>query len=425
MKKTILLPVLLLGLTMASCGSNSKAGTKEQFKDMSYGEALQDDEAQQVKARACAALRDVSSAEIETNEYEISDNEKVEAKQTSKVKISTEGYVRGEGKEEIKQTIQGLSFTEKHEQQMSMAFASKDEAYYMVQGLVEDGIETLNLTALPSAAYAAALAEEMSATLLTGYVAGLQAAKVFKVKKGYEAALTQIVETHTAVEWDQGYKEYVSIQKNEVKFVMNDKYQITEFTSVEELHTNRDAVTGAWYDKVIVVGQETTKGKAKYDAKSSDAGLSAELVAKGANSMLVDQVAVTLVAAKAEGETITPVGTQPLTPAYEIVTGINSRSVGVVVELSNSAAANAFALAASAAVKDDVFTAAEVDTSAVPVTYPNNNITNKEFEFGGVNLNFAVLNENVAVTRALIEFDVTSSPAATALAISNIQVTVY
>ena len=90
MKKTILLPILLLGLTLASCGS-SKAGTKGEFKDLKYGEALLEDEAQEVAYKAFVNGNQISSATVEQVEYEEGNNTKAESKETTEVKISSEG----------------------------------------------------------------------------------------------------------------------------------------------------------------------------------------------------------------------------------------------------------------------------------------------------------------------------------------------
>lgn len=424
MKKTILLPILLLGLTMASCGSNSKAGAKEQFKDMSYGEALQDDEAEQVKARAKAALRDVSSAEITTTSYQLSNNVKTEATAKAKMQVSSEGFLRAEATQEAKITNQGLSFKEKHEIKMQEAVTSKDDVYYGLEYLSQDADEFLLVDALASKAEADLQAEQMAADMMVGYLAQLQATQVFKVKKGYEAVLTEIVETHTAVDWDNGYKELIQIQKSEAKFVFNEKYQLTELRTVQETQTNRDPDTEGWYDKVIVINQTVQEGKAKYDAKASDAGLASELVAKGANSVIAATQAM-VVFAKVEGDTVTPVGQTPVAPAYEIKSGVNARKLGVVVDFEQDATYNAFAVVVAANVQDDVFAAPEADYASPALALANTEITAKQYEYAGVNLELSVFSANVLGVRALVEFEIASAPAATALTVSNLQVTVY
>ena len=425
MKKIVLLPILLLGLSLASCGSSEKAGTKAEFKDLKYGEALQDDEAQQVIAKAQAALRDVSSAEVTMTEYTVGDNVTAEVKTTEKLSVSSEGYVRAEMKQEVKATAQGLTFTEKHEGLQQTAFTSKEDAYYVVRYLKDDGVESLNVTALPSKAYQDYLAGQMSYTMLAGFTGALQGTKVFKVKKGYEAVATQIVESHTAVEWNDGFKELVQIDKSEVKFVINESFHITELSSIEEHHTNRDVTTGAWYDKVIVADKEVTSAKAKYDAKASDAGLASDLVAKG-NGSIMQQSALEIMRGKVEGDTFNLVGYAELQPAYEIVTGINSRKLGVVVNFQQAATYNAFGILAAGYVRDDVYTAPEADYGSVAANYGNSEISYRSEEVApGMTLDFAVLSENIIGVRALVEFEITSSPAATLLSVSNVQVTVY
>lgn len=424
MKKTILLPILLLGLTMASCGSNSKAGAKEQFKDMSYGEALLDDEAQQVKARAKAALKDVSSAEITTTSYQLSNNVKTEATTKAKMQVSSEGFLRAEATQEAKTTNQGLTFTEKHEMKMQEAVTSKDDVYYDLEYLSQDADEFLLVDALASKAEADLEAEQMAADMLVGYLAQLQATQVFKVKKGYEAVLTEIDEAHTAIDWDNGYKELIQIQKSEVKYVFNEKYQLTELRTVQETQTNRDPDTGAWHDKAIVINQTVQEGKAKYDAKASDAGLASELVAKGANSIIA-ATQFTAFYAKVDGETVTPVDTDIVQVAYEISSGVNTRKLGVVVDFEQNASYNAFALAVSAAVKDDVFAAQTTAVASPALAFANTEITAKQYEYMGVNLELSVFSANVLGVRALVELEVASAPASTALTVSNLQVTVY
>ena len=426
MKKTILLPILLLGLTLASCGS-SKAGTKGEFKDLKYGEALLEDEAQEVAYKAFVSGNQVSSATVEEVEYGEGDNTKAEAKTKTEVKISSEGYVRATVKAESSQTVQGLTWKEKHEVVQQMAFATTKiddvDVYARMVYQSVDGVEQMNST-LVTKATVDDVAEHMSMNTVGGFFAGLinaQNMQVFKVKKGFEAVVSSIDESHTAVEWDQGYKELVQITKIQTKYVINDKYQVTEMTSDEEYHTNRDAQTGAWYDKVIVAEKETTTAKAKYDAKVSDAALSSELVSKGANSILAADPAVFILRVKVDGDTVTPVGMDMPDLDFAVRTGITSARAGLRVNLAQTDTYNGFAFVAGGAVQKDVFTAAEGLTAGL--TPAIEGTSQKSFTYGDMELTAIVFPEEMSARTGLITFDVTSAP--TAITVGNVAYQAY
>ena len=426
MKKTILLPILLLGLTLASCGS-SKAGTKGEFKDLKYGEALLEDEAQEVAYKAFVNANQVSSATVEEVEYEEGNNTKAESKEKTEVKISSEGYLRATVKAESSQTVQGLTWKEKHEVVEQMAFATKKiedvDVYARMIYESVDGIEKMGSTLVTKAAVDDA-AEHMSMNTVGGFFAGLtnaQNMQVFKVKKGFEAVVSSIDESHTAVEWDQGYKEYVQITKMQRKYVINDKYQVTEMTSDLEYHTNRDAQTGAWYDKVIVAEKTTVTAKAKYDAKVSDAALSSDLVSKGANSMLVADPAVLILLVKVDGETVTPVNMLIPDLDYAVRTGITSARVGFRVDLAQTAEYNGFAFVAGGSVQKDVFTASSGLTAAFAPAIEGT--SQKSFTYADMNLTAIVFPEEMPARTGLITLDVASSP--DALTASNVAYQAY
>ena len=426
MKKTFLLPILLLGLTLASCGS-SKAGTKGEFKDLKYGEALLEDEAQEVAYKAFVNANQVSSATVEEVEYEEGDNTKAESKEKTEVKISSEGYLRATVKAESSQTVQGLTWKEKHEVVEQMAFATKKiedvDVYARMIYESVDGIEKMGSTLVTKAAVDDA-AEHMSMNTVGGFFAGLitaQNMQVFKVKKGFEAVVSSIDESHTAVDWDQGYKEYVQITKMQTKYVINDKYQVTEMTSDLEYHTNRDAQTGAWYDKVIVAEKTTVTAKAKYDAKVSDAALSSDLVSKGANSMLVADPAVLILLVKVDGETVTPVDMLIPDLDYAVRTGITSARVGFRVNLAQTAEYNGFAFVAGGSVQKDVFTASSGLTAAFAPAIEGT--SQKSFTYGDVDLTAIVFPEEMPARTGLITLEVASSP--DALTASNVAYQAY
>ena len=426
MKKTFLLPILLLGLTLASCGS-SKAGTKGEFKDLKYGEALLEDEAQEVAYKAFVNANQVSSATVEEVEYEEGDNTKAESKEKTEVKISSEGYLRATVKAESSQTVQGLTWKEKHEVVEQMAFATKKiedvDVYARIIYESVDGIEEMESTLVTKAAVDDA-AEHASMNTVGGYFAGLIAAQnmqVFKVKKGFEAVVSSIDESHTAVEWDQGYKEYVQITKMQTKYVINDKYQVTEMTSDLEFHTNRDAQTGAWYDKVIVAEKTTVTAKAKYDAKVSDAALSSDLVSKGANSMLVADPAVLILLVKVDGETVTPVNMLIPDLDYAVRTGITSARVGFRVDLAQTAEYNGFAFVAGGSVQKDVFTASSGLTAAFAPAIEGT--SQKSFTYADMDLTAIVFPEEMPERTGLITLEVASSP--DALTASNVAYQAY
>ena len=426
MKKTFLLPILLLGLTLASCGS-SKAGTKGEFKDLKYGEALLEDEAQEVAYKAFVNANQVSSATVEEVEYEEGDNTKAESKEKTEVKISSEGYLRATVKAESSQTVQGLTWKEKHEVVEQMAFATKKiedvDVYARMIYESVDGIEKMGSTLVTKAAVDDA-AEHMSMNTVGGFFAGLitaQNMQVFKVKKGFEAVVSSIDESHTAVEWDQGYKELVQITKMQTKYVINDKYQVTEMTSDLEFHTNRDAQTGAWYDKVIVAEKTTVTAKAKYDAKVSDAALSSDLVSKGANSMLVADPAIIVLQVKVDGDTVTPVGMSAPELDYAVRTGITSARVGFRVNLAQTADYNGFAFVAAGAVQKDVFTASSGLTAAFAPAIEGT--SQKSFTYADMDLTAIVFPEEMPARTGLITLEVASSP--DALAASNVAYQAY
>ena len=426
MKKTFLLPILLLGLTLASCGS-SKAGTKGEFKDLKYGEALLEDEAQEVAYKAFVNANQVSSATVEEVEYEEGDNTKAESKEKTEVKISSEGYLRATVKAESSQTVQGLTWKEKHEVVEQMAFATKKiedvDVYARMIYESVDGIEKMGSTLVTKAAVDDA-AEHMSMNTVGGFFAGLtnaQNMQVFKVKKGFEAVVSSIDESHTAVEWDQGYKELVQITKMQTKYVINDKYQVTEMTSDLEFHTNRDAQTGAWYDKVIVAEKTTVTAKAKYDAKVSDAALSSDLVSKGANSMLVADPAIIVLQVKVDGDTVTPVGMSAPELDYAVRTGITSARVGFRVNLAQTADYNGFAFVAAGAVQKDVFTASSGLTATFAPAIEGT--SQKSFTYADMSLTAIVFPEEMPARTGLITLEVASSP--DALAASNVAYQAY
>ena len=426
MKKTFLLPILLLGLTLASCGS-SKAGTKGEFKDLKYGEALLEDEAQEVAYKAFVNANQVSSATVEEVEYEEGDNKKAESKEKTEVKISSEGYLRATVKAESSQTVQGLTWKEKHEVVEQMAFATKKiedvDVYARMIYESVDGIEKMGSTLVTKAAVDDA-AEHMSMNTVGGFFAGLitaQNMQVFKVKKGFEAVVSSIDESHTAVEWDQGYKELVQITKMQTKYVINDKYQVTEMTSDLEFHTNRDAQTGAWYDKVIVAEKTTVTAKAKYDAKVSDAALSSDLVSKGANSMLVADPAIIVLQVKVDGDTVTPVGMSAPELDYAVRTGITSARVGFRVNLAQTADYNGFAFVAAGAVQKDVFTASSGLTAAFAPAIEGT--SQKSFTYADMSLTAIVFPEEMPARTGLITLEVASSP--DALTASNVAYQAY
>lgn len=426
MKKTILLPILLLGLTLASCGS-SKAGTKGEFKDLKYGEALLEDEAQEVAYKAFVNGNQVSSATVEQVEYEEGNNTKAESKQTTEVKISSEGYLRSTAKAESSQTVQGLTWKEKHEVVQQMAFATTKiddvDVYARMIYQSVDGVEQMGSTLVTKAAVDD-IAEHMSMNTVGGFFAGLinsQNMQVFKVKKGFEAVVSSIDESHTAVDWDQGYKEYVQITKVQTRYVINDNYQVTEMTRDEEYHTNRDAQTGAWYDKVIVAEKTTVSAKAKYDAKVSDAALSSELVGKGGNSILAADPAVSILRVKVDGDTVTHVGTLVPELDFAVRTGITSVRVGLRVNLAQTDSYNGFAFIVSGAVQKDVFTAIEGLTATFAPAIEGT--SQKSFTYAEMNLNAVVFPENMAARTGLITFDVTSTP--TAITVANVAYQAY
>ena len=426
MKKTFLLPILLLGLTLASCGS-SKAGTKGEFKDLKYGEALLEDEAQEVAYKAFVNANQVSSATVEEVEYEEGDNKKAESKEKTEVKISSEGYLRATVKAESSQTVQGLTWKEKHEVVEQMAFATKKiedvDVYARMIYESVDGIEKMGSTLVTKAAVDDA-AEHMSMNTVGGFFAGLtnaQNMQVFKVKKGFEAVVSSIDESHTAVEWDQGYKELVQITKMQTKYVINDKYQVTEMTSDLEFHTNRDAQTGAWYDKVIVAEKTTVTAKAKYDAKVSDAALSSDLVSKGANSMLVADPAIIVLQVKVDGDTVTPVGMSAPELDYAVRTGITSARVGFRVNLAQTAEYNGFAFVAGGSVQKDVFTASSGLTATFAPAIEGT--SQKSFTYADMDLTAIVFPEEMPARTGLITLEVASSP--DALTASNVAYHAY
>ena len=426
MKKTFLLPILLLGLTLASCGS-SKAGTKGEFKDLKYGEALLEDEAQEVAYKAFVNANQVSSATVEEVEYVEGDNKKAESKEKTEVKISSEGYLRATVKAESSQTVQGLTWKEKHEVVEQMAFATKKiedvDVYARMIYESVDGIEKMGSTLVTKAAVDDA-AEHMSMNTVGGFFAGLtnaQNMQVFKVKKGFEAVVSSIDESHTAVEWDQGYKELVQITKMQTKYVINDKYQVTEMTRDLEFHTNRDAQTGAWYDKVIVAEKTTVTAKAKYDAKVSDAALSSDLVSKGANSMLVADPAVLILLVKVDGETVTPVNMLIPDLDYAVRTGITSARVGFRVDLAQTAEYNGFAFVAGGSVQKDVFTASSGLTAAFAPAIEGT--SQKSFTYADMDLTAIVFPEEMPERTGLITLEVASSP--DALTASNVAYQAY
>ena len=426
MKKTILLPILLLGLTLASCGS-SKAGTKGEFKDLKYGEALLEDEAQEVAYKAFVNANQVSSATVEEVEYEEGNNTKAEAKTKTEVKISSEGYIDATVKAESSQTVQGLTWKEKHEVVEQMAFATKKiedvDVYARMVYESVDGVEAMQSVLINKAAVEDA-AEHMSMNVVGQYFAGLinaQNMQVFKVKKGYEAVVSSIVESHDAVDWDQGYKEYVQITKTQVRYVINENYQVTEMTSDEEYHTNRDAQTGAWYDKVIVAEKETVTAKAKYDAKASNAALSSELVNKGANSMLVGDPAVIVLQVMVDGDTVTPVGMNMCELDYAVRKGITTVRAGFRVNLAQTAQYNGFAFVVGGSVQKDVFTASEGLTAALVPSIEGTSV--KTFTYAEMDLTAVVFPEEMAARTGLVSFEVTSAP--TAITVGNVAYQAY
>ena len=413
MKKTILLPILLLGLTLASCGSNSKAGTKADFKEYKYGEALPEQEALEVAFKAYSNANLVSSATLEETEYEEENNVKTETKSKMEVKISSEGFVRSTQKDETTIAQQGLSWKEKHEyaQQMATATSKVDDldVYAMMVLETTDGVEELYSQLMDKAVLDEYL-EHVSFSMMSTYFNGLisaQGLQVFKAKKGFEAVVSSIDEQHTAVEWDQGYKEKIEITKQQTRYVINADYQVTEMVYDEEYHTNRDAATGAWFDKVVVAEKTSGTAKAKYEAKASDAALSSELVAKGANSFLAADPAILVLRVKVDGDTVTPVGMATPDLDFAVRTGINSARIGCRVNLEPTATYNGFAFVVSAAVQNDVFHAAEGKVAAfVPAIAGT---TTKDFTYAEQALTAIVFPEEMTPRSGLFSLEVTTA----------------
>lgn len=415
MKKTILLPILLLGLTLASCGSSSKAGTKADFKDYKYGEALPEQEALEVAFKAYSNANLVSSATLEETEYEEEDNVKTETKSKMEVKISSEGYVRSTQKDETTISKQGLSWKEKHEyvQQMATATSKVDDVDVYAMMVLEstDGVEELYSQLMAKEVLDEQL-EHTSFSMMATYFNGLiasQGLQVFKAKKGFEAVVSSIDEQHTAVEWDQGFKERIEITKQQTRFVINADYQVTEMVFDEEYHTNRDAVTGAWFDKVVVAEKTSGTAKAKYETKASDAALSSELVAKGANSFLASDPAVMILPVKVDGDTVTPVIASMIIPNldFAVRTGINSARVGFRANLEQTAEYNGFAFIAGASVQNDVFHASAGQTAAfVPAIAGT---TTKDFTYAEIPMTAIVFPEEMTPRSGLFSFEVTTA----------------
>ena len=423
MKKTILLPILLLGLTLASCGSSNKAGTKGEFKDLKYGEALPADEAAEVALKAYANINQVSAAAIEEVQYLEGNNAKVEAKGKSEIKFSSEGYFRSSSKTEISRVQQGLTFSEKHEYAQDVAFATKKieevDVYSRMTLNVADGVERLSSVLLTKAA-AQSGAEYMAKNQLNTYFNGLngQNVKVFKVKKGFEAVTSSIEEEHTAVQWDQGYKEYITITKIQRRYIINDKYQVTEMHTDQEYHTNRDGTTGAWYDKVVVTTKIAVSAKAKYDAKASDSALSSELVSKGANSMLTEDLSLGLQYFKVDGDTITPsYGPYQQNLGFTVREGINAYRAGLNLSLGQTQDYNGFSFIATAAIQNDVFTAAAAKTTTFAPAIEG--ATFKQYTVAETTYNIVVFPEGMPTKQGLLTFEFIS--AKDALTIGNVQ----
>ena len=403
MKKTILLPILLLGLTLASCGSNGKTGTKGEFKDLSYEEKLPANEANEILWKAYLNCRSLSSVDAEMSSYYLSNNITTESTSKVKVAISSEGYTHTEVKYEQKRTVQGISYTEKQDNRFDVVYAANEDSTKFVSLTyeVEDKVESLEVEEMSKAEYEA-VPSAASLTYVATYMATFLGADVYKAKKGYVAALSEINETHTAIPWGQGYEELIQIVKQQATWTISEDYKVTDFKYVEEHHANRDLITGEWYKDVILYDKDVTNAKAlKYDAKQSNAALKSEIMSKAANTLMSTIPAVQGVQGKVEGEVFTP-SLEPASVAtrYRIKTGVNSYKFGVAVAFMPSEETNALAIGVGASVMNDVFTAGVARTKTVALP----GYTVQSIEGQDVNV-FAA---DAQLVTGMLEFTVTS-----------------
>ena len=419
MKKTLLLPVLLLGLILASCGSNSSA--KGEFKDYSYDKILTENEAKEVVAKVLGNINNISSAELTNVHYAEYNNFKEETKTVSKASISSEGYSHTERKQQVSKSGQGLSWKEKHEEVVDMAFASKEDNYIMMTYSNTDGKENLTAAGMPKASIEN-LATYMSKTMFAGYFNNLNNAniKVFKAKKGFEAVLSAVVEEHTAVVWGNDSKEKITIHKTQDRYVINDKYQVTELVADQESHANQDPTTNEWYKDVRLIDKVTVNGKAKYEPKASNASLSSELISKGANSILSNNN-LFISKGKVVDGAFTPSGDIDVEQAYFVKTGINTARVGFTFDLVVAGEDNAFSFKLSSSVKDDVFADYAAKTKYISVNFLDSHITNENATYLEETIPVAVFGDDAVHQRGLLEFELTSS--SSEIAASNINFT--
>lgn len=420
MKKVFLLPVLLLGLSLVSCGSGS--GSKSDFKDRKYVDELTNAEAAELLAEARIKLNDVSSISAKSNSVTERDNYKLEEVGEEKITVYSEGGAHGETKLTRKSTDQGVSYEHKEENVSDSFFDKKtvesvDHYYYMAYQLT-DGEEMATGTEIPEAYYNL-MPKMMSKSLAETYlgITGFATADAYELKDGsHEFVVSTITESHTGVEWGVGVKELITITRTQNVLTISKEGKITKAELFTESQRNRDSVTQAWYSSVKTVSKTTTSLEVKYDTKESGASRANELKSKIVGAMSAPELKVFFYAVV--GETATPVGYAGVSLNYAIRTGINSFKVGYEFDAADMAGFNAVSFEASSSVLKAVPAEGESCKAKFAPSISMTGWSNKTLTVSDESVPMLVAGEGAETHAGLLEFDITAS--ATGIVVSNV-----
>ncbi len=420
MKKVFLLPVLLLGLSLVSCGSGS--GSKSDFKDRKYVDKLTDAEAAEVLAEARVKLNDVSSISSKSNSVQERDNYKLEEVREQKASVYSEGGAHSESKLTRKSTDQGVSYEHKEENVSDSFFDKKTvesvDHYYVMSYQLTDGEESAAGAEISEAVYN--LMPKMMGKSLAEASLGITefaTADAYELKDGsHEFVVSTIAEAHAGVEWGVGVKELITITRTQKVLTISKEGKITKAESFEESQRNRDSVTQAWYSSVKTVSKATGSVEVKYDAKESGASRANELKSKLVGAMSAPELKVFLY--NVAGETATPLGNSGVSLNYAIRTGINSFKVGYAFDSSDMAGANAVSFEASSSVLKEVPAESESCKAKFAPSISMTGWSNKTLTVADESVPMLVAGEGAESHAGLLEFDVTAS--ASGIVVSNV-----
>lgn len=426
MKKIIYLPILLLGLSLASCGSSGSK--KGDFKDRSYEDLLKDAEKMEIFTKARQELQQVSSYVKKSESKTDQDHNKVETTGEEKAVFYSEGGTHSEEKVSEKHSEEGISYSHK-EENVKDAFYEKTtvesvDHFFVMSYSLENGDESASGNEITKAVYDAlpksgtknALEAELSIAAFSAAMEG------YKVKGGsYEFVTSSIYENHVGEDWGVGVKEKITITKSQKVLTVSKEGKITKFVDTTETQTNRDPGTQAWYSSVKTTQVDNTTYEFKYDAKQSGASRAAELKGKMVGAVASPSLAVQLYTVS--GETATPYGSSSVSLSYSIRTGINSYKLGYAFDSDDMGGADAVSFKVGASVLEAVPAESKAESKNFAPTVSATGWSNKTFTVSEASVPMIVAGESADDVAGMLEFVITGS--ASGLAVSDVVLTLY